>query len=171
MNPGRHEIVASLAGDEKRESVEVAAGETKTVALPLEGAPPPGEADRAAIPDKPERSEGAETSTSPLVWVGAGVAGVGLAVGAITGLTAIGIHGDVASRCEGGVRCPESTHADIDRGEMLGTVSTIAFVVAGLGAGVLVYGLLNPRVERGDATSAALRPSVFASPFGVAGTF
>lgn len=171
VNPGKHEIVATLADDEKRETIMVVEGETKTVEFTLAGAPPPPPG-----AEKPPGSEEprAETSTSSLVWIGGGVAAVGLAVGAVTGLMAFGIHGDVASRCQGGTRCPEDTHADIDRGETLGTVSTVGFVVAGVGAAVLVYGLLNPQANapKPDAAPAeARRPRWIAGPFGVAGTF
>ncbi|MBX3207764.1 MAG: hypothetical protein KF764_22125 [Labilithrix sp.] len=172
VNPGKHEIVATLADDEKRETIDVKEGETKTVELTLAGAPPPPPGTGKPPPgsDEPAR----ETSTSSLVWIGGGVAAAGLAVGAVTGLMAFGIHGDVAARCEGGTRCPTDTHADIDRGETLGTVSTVGFVVAGVGAAVLVYGLLNPQASaaKPDAASAsASRPRWIAGPFGVAGTF
>ena len=171
VNPGKHEIVASLAGDEKRRTVDVAEGESKTVELTLAGAAPPPS---KASPDRPEKTK-PQTSTSSLVWIGGGIAGVGAAVGAVTGLMAFGVHGDVASRCNGGTRCPQATHADIDRGETLGTVSTAAFVVAGVGAAVVVYGLLNPNVEpsKGESGAASAKPAPrwIAGPFGVAGTF
>ena len=109
-----------------------------------------------------------ESTTSPLVWVGGGTAAAGAVVGTVTGLMAFSVYGDVSARCEGGVQCPPATHGDIDRGESLGTISTIAFVVAGIGAGVLVYGLLNPKVE---STAMKKEPKWIASPFGVAGTF
>lgn len=169
VNPGKHEIVATLADDEKRETISVAEGETKTVEFTLAGAPPPPPG-----AEKPPGSEAPETSTSSLVWIGGGVAAAGLAVGAVTGLMAFGVHGDVSSRCQGGTRCPEDTHADIERGETLGNVSTVGFVVAGVGAAVLVYGLLNPRTHaaKPDAAPAdAKRPRWIAGPFGVAGTF
>lgn len=171
VNPGKHEIVASLAGDEKRQTVDIAEGETKTVELTLAGAAP---SPPKTSPDRPENAR-QETSTSSLVWIGGGIAGVGAAVGAVTGLMAFSVHADVAGRCDRGVRCPQATHADIERGETLGTVSTVAFVVAGVGAAVLVYGLLNPNVEspKGDpgSTSAKKSPRWIAGPFGVAGTF
>jgi hypothetical protein len=179
VNPGRHEIVASLNGDEKRQSVDVLAGEVKTVELAFAGATAASPSTKTASSTKTVTSPGADpqedtqTSTSPLVWAGAGTAGVGAVVGTVTGLMAFGVHDSVAARCERGVRCPSPTHADIDRGQTLGTVSTIAFVVAGIGAGILVYGLLNPKVEpKADpASKAPRRPQWIATPFGVAGTF
>ena len=54
-------------------------------------------------------------------------------------------------------------------------MSTVAFVVAGVGAAVLVCGLLTPNVEapkaRAGSTSAKWSPRWIAGPFGVAGTF
>ncbi|MDF2698176.1 MAG: hypothetical protein K0S65_6559 [Labilithrix sp.] len=177
VNPGKHEIVASRGGDEKRQTIEVAPGEIKTVELLLEGAapPPPSKPSSSSSSSSSGADAETQTGTNPLVWVGAGTAGVGLAVGAVTGIMAFGVHDEVAARCEDGVRCPEPTHADIDRGQTLGTVSTIAFVVAGVGAGILVYGLLNPTVSpKADSSSASKalpRPRWVAGPFGVAGTF
>jgi len=181
VNPGRHEIVGTLDGDERRTWIEVADGEVKTVELPL--------VSKAAEPERPAKKKkgsaraksdassgskdpGSRTTTSPLVWIGGGTAAAGVVVGTVTGLMAFSAHGEVTPRCDRGVQCPPETHADIDRGTMLGTVSTVAFVVAGIGAGVLVYGLLNPKVEpRRDSSAAALKPRWVATPLGVAGTF
>lgn len=186
VNPGRHEVVASLDGDEKRQSVELVEGEIKTVELPLVARAHEPEKttrrkdsgraktkDKEKDKDKPSAKDGGSgTTTSPLVWIGGGTAAAGVVVGSVTGLMAFGVYGDVTTRCAGGVQCPPETHADIDRGTSLGTISTIAFVVAGIGAGVLVYGLLNPKVEpKVDATPAAATPRWVASPLGVAGTF
>ena len=179
VNPGKHEIVASLDGDEKRESVELVEGEVKTVDLPLVARPADPEkaarrreSGRAKGKDRPAKTDRSGTTTNPLVWIGGGTAAAGVAVGTVTGLMAFGVYGDVSARCTGGVQCPPDTHADIDRGTNLGTISTIAFVVGGIGAGVLVYGLLNPKVEsKVDASAGATNPRWIASPFGVAGTF
>ncbi len=180
VNPGKHEIVAALDDDEKRQSIELVDGEIKTVELRLD--PRPGSPEKPRR-EKEKRSAGArrkdvaarrsspsETSTSPLVWIGGGTAAVGVAVGTVTGLMAFGVYGDVQPRCSRGVQCPPETHGDIDRGATLGTISTVAFVVAGVGAGVLVYGLLNPSVDT-TKTAAKAAPRWIATPFGVTGSF
>ena len=181
VNPGRHEIVGTLDGDEKREWIEVAEGEVKTIELPLvpKAADPEkpskkkkGSSRAKREPDAGAKASGSKTTTSPLVWIGGGTAATGLVVGTVTGLMAFSVHGEVTTRCTGGIRCPPETHAEIDRGTTLGTVSTVAFVVAGIGAGVLVYGLLNPKVEaKADSSAVAPKPRWVATPLGVAGTF
>jgi hypothetical protein len=142
LNPGKHEIAATQGVEEKRTSVELAEGAAQEVELVFADATPPP---TTTAPLSPVSSE---AKTSSLVWIGLAVAGAATAVGATTGIVALDIHGDVAGRCEDGVRCPPSTFSDIDRGETFGTVSTIAFVVASLGVGVLVYGLLTPNVDK-----------------------
>lgn len=163
VNPGKHQVIATLGTDEKRAVVELAEGETKSVELELAGAPPPP-------PPKGGDADPAATKTSTLVWVGGGIAAVGVAVGSITGIMAFSIKSDVESRCDGGTKCKQETPnlwEDMDRGVLMGNISTGAFIVAGVGAGILVYGLLNPtRVEK---TAGKIR--LLPSPFGLAGTF
>lgn len=162
VNPGKHEIVASTSSDEKRSSVDLHEGEQKTVELHVNDeapAPPPVARDTRA-PEKPERR------TSSLVYVGAVVAGVGALAGSITGVMAFSVKSDVSSRCPDN-QCPPSTYADIDRGETYGTISTVSFAVAGVGAVLLVYGLLNPTTT----TPTQGKASWIATPLGVTGAF
>jgi len=183
VNPGKHAIVASVeGGDEKKTTVDLVEGEIKTVELRLAGAPPPEtkgdpnkdpNKDPTKDPNKDtKKSDGSKTNA--LVYVGAATAGVGVLVGSVTGLMAFGVKSDVTGRCTQN-KCPPATHSDIDRGETLGTVSTVAFVIGGVGAVILVYGLLNPV----PASSGSQPPTqgsarafrVVPSPFGIAGVF
>src|SRR5262249_55090793 len=112
------------------------------------------------------------TKTNTLVWVGLATAAAGVGVGTVTGVMAFSAKSDVTSRCDGGTRCPPSTWADIDRGSSLGTASTIAFVVGGIGLGAMLYGLLNPRkvpAQAATETTSGLR--LYPGVTGVAGTF
>lgn len=168
VNPGKHQIVATLGTDEKRTALDLAEGETKSIELELAGAPvsPPP-------PNDKDKGKNDETKPNTLVWVGGGIAAVGLAVGTITGIMAFSIKSDAESRCDnGGTKCREEVDGlwdDIDRGVLMGNISTGAFVVAGIGAGILVYGLLNP--QKAEPTSSAGKIRILPSPFGVAGTF
>lgn len=195
VNPGKHEIVASIqGGDEKKASVDLVEGEIKTVELRLAGAPPPetkepkdtkGDTkDPKDNKDKGDKKPGGETHTNPLVYVGAATAGVGVIVGSVTGLMAFSVKSDVTGKCTQN-KCPPATHAEIDRGETLGTVSTVAFIVGGVGAIMMVYGLLNPVQSSAaqsptqgsgqrNASSMARRENGIrwsATPFGVSGVF
>jgi hypothetical protein len=162
VNPGKHEIVASLGGEEKRATVDLAEGEGSSVDLVFAGVPPPPPAPQAPQPIA------TQSTTNPLVWVGLATAGVGTAVGVTTGLMAFSVTNDVESRCAAG-RCPPPTHSDIDRGRTLGTISTISFIVAGVGAAVLVYGLLTPSRTPAPATSGHARSTL--GSLGVDGRF
>lgn len=166
VNPGKHQIVGTLGADEKRTTVDLAEGESKSIELELAGAPvPPPSGDK----DKDKDKKG-ETKLNTLVYVGGGIAGLGLVVGTITGIMAFSIKSDVTSRCDADGKCHEekpNLWSDIDRGVLMGNISTGAFIVAGIGAGVLVYGLLNP--QRAEVTAGKIR--ILPTPFGVAGTF
>lgn len=157
VNPGKHVVVASLGESEKQTSVELAPGEAKTVELAIEPATPPPATVKSepSIPPRPLSSPPTiMTRTNALVWVGLGVAAVGSIVGGTTGILSFAAADDVSARCAGS-RCPPSTHDDIDRGERLGTISNIAFAVAGVGVIVLVYGLLTPSKIKTEPRSIA----------------
>jgi len=68
-------------------------------------------------------------------------------------------------------RCPPSTHDDIDSGRTLGNVSTIAFIVGGVGAAVGVYGLLSGSSEPAEAETARAEPWIGLGSAGVRGRF
>jgi hypothetical protein len=105
------------------------------------------------------------------VPIGFGVAGAGVIVGGVTGILAIAKHDDVSSKCVDS-KCPPETWDDLDAGNTLGTVSTIAFVIAGVGAGVGLYGLLAPRdADDPPKAGASISPWIGAGSAGVRGAF
>ena len=167
VNPGRHQIVGSLGADEKRTTVDLAEGESKSISSSSRRGR--CSADGRQGQDKDKEKKGARRSDT-LVFVGGGIAGVGLVVGTITGLMAIGIKNDVTSRCDADFEMPRGSPnlwSDIDRGVLMGNIATGGFIVAGIGAGILVYGILDP--QRAEPTAGKIR--ILPTPFGVAGTF
>jgi hypothetical protein len=141
LNPGPHVITLSKGGSERTTEVTLEESQTRDVVLDATGlSNPEGKDEQKPLVVEPK------SETNPLVWVGFSVAGAGVVVGSITGLMAISKHSDVVSRCTDNL-CPPDTHDDIDSGQRLGTISTISFVIAGIGAGVGVYGLLNPKSD------------------------
>jgi hypothetical protein len=151
VNPGAHVIVVAAPGRlESKLDVTIAEAESKRVEV-APGGPRPLESKGGG--DAP-RAGGA----SPLVWIGFGTAGVGVAVGAITGLMALGKASSAKSACPD-LGCPsQSALDDVDSGRTLGTISTIAFVVGGVGAIVGVYGLVAPRNKSDASVSVTLGP-------------
>jgi hypothetical protein len=139
LNPGSHTVVAtSVDGDEQTVTVELMEGDEREVTLQLD-APPP--ADDAVA---------SETQTNPLVYAGFAVGGAGLIVGAVTGALAIDKYGEVAPQCPAG-QCPPETHDDIDAGTTLGTVSTVGFIVGGVGLAAGIVGIFLPLESGTDA--------------------
>jgi len=153
VDPGQHVVKASAEGyapaeatftvaeagnAEAKLTLEKAAG--GAVAAPVVGPGP------AAGPAGSEPPPGADTGgksgsgqrTAALVAFGVG--GVGLVVGAITGLVAMGKASDLDSACPGGT-CPSDKQSDVDSYKTMGTLSTVGFIVAGVGgaAGAILW--------------------------------
>jgi hypothetical protein len=101
--------------------------------------------------------------------VGLGVGGAGLLFGSVTGLvvlskkSALEDDGCVDARCYG------DQADDVDSYNSMRTLSTVGFVVGGLGAAAGAALLLTAPSE--EQTGAALRPWVSVGAAGVAGRF
>jgi hypothetical protein len=138
-------------------------------AVPAAGvatAPVVASAPRMARPTSPAR-ERAAGSFSPLVWIGAGVGGSGLLLGAITGAVAVAEARRIEDAC-GGTLCGEEHRAEYDRGQTVAHVSTAGFALAGVGAAVSAVGLL---LGRGAAASRTVRATLRPDGFAVQGRF
>jgi hypothetical protein len=83
-------------------------------------------------PDKPITVD-TKKGGSILPFVAFGVGGAGLLVGGITGFIAMGKKSDLDKACPNGT-CPASAQSDLDSYHSMGLISTIGFVVAGVGA-------------------------------------
>jgi hypothetical protein len=82
------------------------------------------------------------------VWIGFGVAGVGAAVGSVTGLMMFSKRSDLESGCTADKLCPPPTHDDYASAYTMATISTVSFIVAGVGAAVGLYGLVSGKPSR-----------------------
>ena len=100
-----------------------------------------------ANPPPAQPSGGGARSVLP--WVAFGVGGAGLAVGAVTGLMAMGKHTDLANSnlCKG-TTCDPSQQSSIDSYHTIAAISTAGFVVGGVGvaAGAILL-LTRPKAE------------------------
>jgi hypothetical protein len=181
-DPGRHEIRASAPGYyTAKKLVNLQEGESVNIAFELEDAPPD------APPEPPETSPVVTNEPPPEpAWrkpaiIGAfALGGAGLALGGVTGILAIKKHAKLSPACVGGT-CGPDQKADLDSYHTLGTLSTIGFIVGGVGAAtgtVLLF--VKPPSSEGGATSGAShkpRSAVHLTPFvglgsaGVEGTF
>ncbi len=170
VNPGKHTVVARAAGTADL-SVEVTVEEGQTREVPLVFVVPA----KTAAPEPtttPTRTapvvDTTPSTTSPLVYAGFGVAGVGIVVGGVTGALAMSSASSLKSSCTDG-RCPPAAHDDVDAYQRWGTISTISFIAAGVGAAVGIYGLLSsaPRKE----AHAHVTPWIGIGSAGLSGAF
>ena len=160
-DPGSHVLRATADGYKPAElKLTVPAGSTvdapltldkdETVAIaPLPAAP-------AALPAIPPEQP-THAGRSPLPWVAFGVGAAGLGVGVVTGVLALGKHSDLAKVCGGG--CPPAQQGELDSYHTMGLLSTIGFVVAGVGAAAGVTLLVvQPKGETAPAASLVVGP-------------
>lgn len=178
IDPGRHEIRALGAGFyTAKKFVTLQEGQSINVAFELEEAPPD------APPKVAEERSGkvivtfAEPAWRKPVMIGAyAVGGAGLALGAVTGILALRKHGQLSTDCTRDICGPPQKPA-LDNFHTLAQLSTIGFVVAGVGAAtgtVLLFMRPQPQ-EEDEATAGNVEPSwspyVGLASVGVGGTF
>ena len=137
IDPGAHVVKATGDGFKPGEQkFQVGEAGSVDVRLKLERAaevatvPPPAGGQPVTEPP-PEGSKKGGSKT--LAFAAFGVGGAGLVVGSITGLVAIGKHGDLKDKCPD-AKCPASAQSDVDSYKTMGTLSTVGFIVAGAGA-------------------------------------
>ena len=169
LNPGHHTITAAAGNKQAKAELDVAEAEHKDVKLDLVVAGP-----AVRPPPPPPKPEAAGGIGKPLFLGGAVVAGAGLVLGGITGVMSLSKTNSVKSNCVNN-KCPPSQQSDIDSAHSLATVSTIGFVVAGVGAAVGVVGLVlwsgESKGEGSAPASASLSTWIGAGSAGVRGTF
>lgn len=162
MNPGKRTIVAAGDAGEARAEVDLAEREAKEVALVLghDVEPPPRPAPVVKATPADEQQHGARTPVATgLVYGGFGVGILGLGAGAITGAMTLSRANGVEPQCANDI-CAPTARGDLDRARTLGTISTVAFIVGGVGIAAGVVGLLLPK-----------RSHVALGPGGITGTF
>jgi hypothetical protein len=161
VNPGNHSITVKSGTLEKKVDITVAEKETKTVNVDLKDqpkTPPP-----PPPPPPPPQKEGIGTGKI-LMFGGFGLAAVGIGVGAVTGLMSMSKTSDLKdTKCKNN-KCQPGTQGDIDSATTLGNISTIGFIVGGVGAGLGVVGIiLNGKEAKAkeDAAPAAGASAAF----------
>lgn len=168
VDPGKHVIEArapgkkawtrtvEISGDAARVTIEIPTLEDAPVAKgPAAGAPPVEDA--SSFPRK------------PVGLAAIGVGGAGILVGAITGGLALKKRADLAAVCNAQGHCTGQQDA-IDGYHLLGTVSTVGFVVGGALA-VTGAVLVATAPKKGAAKQARVTPVVGPGFAGLAGRF
>jgi hypothetical protein len=168
MNPGEHVFVARTTdGAERHATFILAEGESKSITIDfLAGTLAEARPDAAAVDKR-------DTSLSPLVWGGFGLAAVGLAVGATTGIMAMQKTERLEEQCVGGAGiCAPSAIHDIEAAKTYATISTVSLVAAAGGAAIGIVGLMTGgSPKETPKREAGTRVNVGLGSVGVAGSF
>jgi hypothetical protein len=180
-DPGKHEIRAAAKGYYTAKKVVVLKeGESVNIGFELEDAPPeadpePVEAPVAAPVDTPTEP----AWRKPAIISAFAVGGAGLVLGGVTGAMALSKHSKLSTDCPGGT-CGADHKAELDSYHTVGKLSTIGFVVGGVGAAAgVVLLLVKPRSSSdvAEPTARQERKKLSMTPFvglgcaGVEGTF
>jgi hypothetical protein len=186
VDPGHHVVLAKLAtkaaqGEGKQE-VDVKEGEQKPVEVAMTVTLTPEPPAPAAAPAEPEAPPAPTISHSPTLWtwVGVGLGGAGLVTGGVAGALSLSKKSSLNAECPNDVCAPGNS--DYSAANTFATVSTVGFIVAGVGAGVAVVTLLVghevPAAAPGEAPAAnggetglAVHPWLGLGAGGVNGTF
>jgi len=128
VDPGTHVVRAQAPGFKPAETTfQVAEAGLAEAKLRLEKAP------EGAAPSASVDAKSAPGGNRTLAYVAYGIGGAGLVFGAVTGILALSKHGDLSDTCPND-RCAADKQSDIDSYKTMGTLSTVGFVVAGVGA-------------------------------------
>lgn len=165
LNPGAHAVVVEANGQRVQSDITLAEGQTAQLDVEVPAAKvapalttPPTTEPPAPVEDR---------KLSPLVYAGFGAGAVGIGVGTVTGILTLSKASSLKDACRD-KQCPASSQSDIDAASTTGAISTVAFVVGGLGIAVGVVGLfMSGRSEAPRASGLRVVPTVN----GVAGTF
>ena len=139
VDPGQHVVKASADGYKPTETTfSVAEGGNAAAVLKMEkggaavvAGPVPGPGPTPSEPGADTGKSGSMNKT--LAYVAFGVGGAGLVVGAITGVIALGKAGDLKDKCDAEKNCPNTEQDAVDSYKTMGTLSTVGFIVAGVG--------------------------------------
>ncbi len=120
---------------------------------------------------------GRSAASTALLIGGFGVAGVSVVLGSITGALSLSKTSSIkaSSACDGSV-CNPSEDADLNSAKTMATVSTVSFVVAGVGAVVGIVGLFTggssaPAPKPDQGARLRVEPMVGLGSLGLRGQF
>lgn len=181
--PGEFHVVVSAPGYvTRRIDQQLRAGEEKRLEVSLVSAPKPQPEVVLVAPARTAESEHAQpdhgTGPRTLAYVSFAAAGVGLALGASTGILWLNARNDIKAAC-GGLDCQpqnETERARLEqdkrRYDTLGTVSVIGFGVGLVGAATGTVLLLSqPKEPESPSKRASIHAYVGPATVGVYGAF
>ena len=117
--------------------------------------------------DEPQQPSSTQRTVG---WVGVGLGAAGVAVGAVSGLVALGKKGDLEARCPDRV-CPPDAWADNDAYYKWRNTSTLGFALGGLALGVGTLLIVTAPGDVRESGHARVEPWVGLGSAGVRGGF
>jgi hypothetical protein len=184
-DPGAHLVEATAPGYMKAsENVSLLEGAAATVTITLKADPnaktqeqgSSSDAARQAVLPTPSAGLPSPAASGPsrvpaLAAFAAG--GIGLAVGGVLGLIALGEHGSLDTGCNSSKVCPSSEQGTLDSLRATSAGSTIGFIVGGVGVAAGVVLLFVPSAHSGPKAEQGLvlEPYVAPTGAGLAGRF
>lgn len=178
LDPGHHVVSVKSKHAQGRQEVDVKEGEQKAIEVALT-VTAESEAQPQAAQQQPETPPEPTKSHSPtlLTWVGVGIAGAGVATGAITGVLSLNKKSALQNECPNGI-CGPAQHSDYQAANTFALVSTIGFAAAGAGAALAVITLVVGHEEPAAPAAATppesgllVHPWIGPGSAGLAGTF
>ncbi len=176
VNPGHHTIAAKAGTVERRSEVDLVEKDAKSVTLefPPDMKPPAKPVAVAPVDSKGNAQSGppAKRGTSPLVYIGITVGGLGLLTGLGAGFFSYSKTQSANDQCVD-KQCPPPAHGDLDTATTFAIVSNVGFIVAGAGAATTLLGILmsGGRGEAKPAVRAHAEPYVGPGQLGLTGAF
>jgi len=162
--PGSQQIELNQPGKTaQRQSVDVGAGETKSVTV-------------TPVSEKPIEHHSQGLGTLRIVAIGvAGLGVISLAAGIGTGVASNGKFDEVQTACRGLKPCPSTVEPTIDSGKSLEKASTATFVIGGVlvAASIPLFIFGGPKKSASTEGSAWLtvQPTFGGASIGAAGQF
>jgi len=173
VNPGNHTIRVSAEGYVPGErSISLADGQSLTVNLELEQTvADASQVSRRATAGTDTITTGGSDTRRYVAYGALGLGGAGIIVGSITGALAIRKHSQLKNAC-GGSGCPAGQSGALDSYHTMTSLSTVSFIVGGVGAAAgAVLLLTQPTRPSQAARGAVVTPYIGISSVGVTGTF
>ncbi len=169
LDPGHHVMVATTSTQEGRAEIDVAEGEKKDVTITLATvAKPVAVAPKAPEEEPPPPPEVHRSYALPITFFSIG--GASLIAGAITGALMLSQESNLATTCPGHV-CPPSQYGALDGANTLATISTVTFIVGGVGVAAGIVTLLVGKPSAPQPSQAKIEPWIGLGSAGVRGTF
>jgi hypothetical protein len=153
VDPGKVRVEVKAEGRAPRVfEIDIAESENKD--LDVE----PGAVSQTDSPSEPPKSDG--SSQRSLGWIAGGIGVAGLAVGAVTGIMALGKKKDVDANCDADKWCTQSGTDAAHDGKKLGQLSTAGWIVGAVGIGAGAILILTSPSKTGAQSALQVSPAV-----------